>query len=200
MGKKKIVGADGRVYKVKKRGGCLKFIFMVIVIIAVASYSGLFNNDDTESPSGVDEKTTTVETLVSSLKTEDTSEIETEDSSEISADQLESINDGLRESLNEAHQFAINGDVDYNDHLTIDNLYFQDDGILVAEVNDDFFNLSEDERDTIANSVHGMGQLAKYYELNDEDILSESIYMSFRYYDEIIGNSKLIGSGIDWKK
>lgn len=43
---KRVVGADGQVYKVKKRGGCLKFIFMAIIIIVVASYSGLFNNDD----------------------------------------------------------------------------------------------------------------------------------------------------------
>lgn len=198
MGKKKIVGADGRVYKVKKRGGCLKFVFMVIVVIAVASYLGLLNNDNTEPEQK--ETTSQVETTATSIEeTEDTSEIETEDTSEISADQLDSINDNLRESLNEAHQFAIDGDVDYNDHLTIDNIYFQDDGILIAEVNDDFFNLSEDERDGIANAVHGMGQLAKYYELKDEDLLSERIYVSFRYYDEIIGNSKLIGSGVDWK-
>lgn len=187
--------------KVKKRGGCLKFIFMVIVVIAIASYLGLFNNDDTEpepkeTTSQIERTTTSIDNEV---ETENTSEIETEDTSEISADQLDSINDSLRESLNEDHQFAINGDADYEDHLTIDNIYFQDDGILVAEVNDDFFNLSEDERDGIANAVHGMGQLAKYYELKDEDLLSERIYVSFRYYDEIIGNSKLTGSGIDWK-
>ena len=184
--------------KVKKRGGCLRFILIAIVVIAIASYSGLFNNDDTEPEPK--ETTSQIERTTTSIEeTEDTSEIETEDSSEISADQLNRINDSLRESLNEDHQFAINGDADYENNLTIDTIYFQDDGILVAEVNDDFFNLSEDERDGLANTIHGKGQLAKYYELNDEDLLSERIYMSFRYYDEIIGNSKLVGSGIDWK-
>ena len=190
MGIKKIVGTDGRKYKVKKRGGCLKFIFMVIIVVALGNYFGLFNSDGTSAPDNFDK---------ASISEATTTEA-TEADSEITADQLNSINHKLLESLNEGHQFAINGDADYNGHLTIDNLYFQDDGILVAEVNDDFFNLTEDERDNIANSVHGMGQLAKYFKLKNEEYLSESIYMSFRYYDEIIGNSKLIGSGIDWKK
>ncbi len=40
MARRKIVGEDGRVYREEKRGGCLKWVLIAIVLLVVAGYLG----------------------------------------------------------------------------------------------------------------------------------------------------------------
>ncbi|WP_282919889.1 hypothetical protein [Ignavigranum ruoffiae] len=212
---KKFIGPDGKVYKQKKNGGCLTFIFIAAIIGLFGNSLGLFDSNENMQDTKPETEVITTQTPESNT-TESIEEIEIEhtenehtenehtenehtENNKITANQINNINTKLSDDLNESHQFAINGDTDYDAYLTIDDVYLQEDGILVAEVNGDFFNLSDDEKDLIANSVHGMGQLAKYDILKDEEYLSEKIYMSFRYGGEIIGNTSLFGTGIEWK-
>lgn len=115
-------------------------------------------------------------------------------------DDLEKVNTYLEDSLKESHDFAIGGDTDYDLHLTINKLEFLEDGRLVIQVEPEFIELSEDDKNSLVNTVEGMGQLAIFMELKDEKALSKDIFLSFRNGKEIIGNSKILGDGIKWKE
>lgn len=201
---KKFIGPDGKVYKEKKRGGCLSFIIIAAVVFYFGDSFGLFNSN--ENKEGVNQETefsisqtTTQQITQTAQETEIDIKKDPLENNEISSGQIDNINTKLSDDLNESHQFAIDGNTSYDSYLTIDNIYFQMDGILVAEINDDFFNLTDEEKDEVALSIHGMGQLAKYFILKDEKYLNEEIYMSFRYGGEIIGNTKLLGTGVEWR-
>lgn len=70
MGKRRIVGEDGRVYVEKKRGGCLKYLGLAILILIGLGVIGSMLNPEDNTPSETLNVAQTSEQVVSEEKTE----------------------------------------------------------------------------------------------------------------------------------
>lgn len=131
----------------------------------------------------------------------------------LTKDNIDSVNDYLAHSLQEGKDFALgkldpngnpteNGTPDprYNYSLLASSVKFEKDGILVIQVEDQFLELNEEDRQTVGNSFQGMGKAALLMK-GIEGVEDKHIFASFRQGIIRIGHSKMTNtSEFKWKK
>lgn len=85
---RKIVGEDGRVYKEKKRGGCLKWAFILLGIAIIGGMFGKPKDDDNGTAQPVMQSTTTTEETTTTKEKTTTTKEETTTTKEITTTTL----------------------------------------------------------------------------------------------------------------
>lgn len=165
------------------------------------------NTNDQNESSSSEEQTSQI------ASNESNSEENTENKYNLSEEQLKEVNAYLSQSLEEDHNFALgkldengnpteNGtpDPDMQYSLNITDLSFDNDGVLVAQVDPNFMELPENERHEIASQLQGKGELALMMKANiqPED---HHVFLSVRFNSDILGHSNMSNpSEIEWNK
>lgn len=192
--------------KKKKKGGFLNKIFSIICIFVLIGIIADFNKNRGSSSTTSEIKSTTLEEVANSNEDEssEATENDYDNKYELTSQQLSDVNDYIIASLEEDQGFALgkldengnpteNGtpDEDYSYSLFINSLSFEENGVLVAQVNPDFMNLSEDMRTEIGNILQGKAQTALLLKADIDPMEIGSTFLSFRNGAKILGHSKM---------
>lgn len=175
---------------IKKRW---QFWAIIVAIIVVINLIPTGKSSTNASDRNESEKTSKVEKDDSS-ENDDSNEQDTDDtdSSEIDAGE---VNKNIKMLLKDDQKDASNGNDKYAYALYIKKIKYSEDGIDI-QVASDFFDLSSEEKDVVAEKVQGVvgagiAMVDSDYKPKDDQ---EGYHLNFHYGQIAVGHSKMLNS------
>lgn len=175
---------------IKKRW---QFWAIIVAIIVVINLIPTGKSSTNASDRNESEKTSKVEKDDSS-ENDDSNEQDTDDtdSSEIDAGE---VNKNIKMLLKDDQKDASNGNDKYAYALYIKKIKYSEDGIDI-QVASDFFDLSSDQKDVVAEKVQGVvgagiAMVDSDYKPKDDQ---EGYHLNFHYGQIAVGHSKMLNS------
>lgn len=170
-----------------------QFWAIIVAIIVVINLIPTGESSTNASDRNESEKTSKVEKDDSS-KNDDSNEQDTDDtdSSEIDAGE---VNKNIKMLLKDDQKDASNGNDKYAYALYIKKIKYSEDGIGI-QVTSDFFDLSNEQKDVVAEKVQGVvgagiAMVDSDYEPKDDQ---EGYHLNFHYGQIAVGHSKMLNS------
>ena len=172
---------------IKKRW---QFWAIIVAIIVVINLIPTDEDSTNASDRNESEKTSKVEKDDSS-ENDDSNEQDT-DSSEIDAGE---VNKNIKILLKDDQKDASNGNDKYTYALYIKKIKYSEDGIDI-QVTSDFFDLSNEQKDVVAEKVQGVvgagiAMVDSDYKPKDDQ---QGYHLSFYYGQIAVGHSKMLNS------
>lgn len=175
---------------IKKRWQFWAIIVAIIVVINLIPSDPMGESSTNGSDKSEPESTSKVEKDNSS-EDDDSNEQDT-DSSEIDVNEVDK---NISMLLKDDQKDASNGDDKYAYALYLKKIKYSEDGIDV-QVTSDFFDLSNEQKDVVAEKVQGVvgagiAMVDSDYEPKDDQ---EGYHLSFHYGQIAVGHSKMLNS------